>query len=58
MCARIVRWAVVIASLLWSHVCLAEIVLFENNFEDALSSKWQVVDLKKTDYRLRRALNL
>ena len=33
--------------------CHAEDLLFEDNFDAGLSSKWEVVGLKKDDYRIR-----
>lgn len=33
--------------------CFAEDVVFEDKFERALSDKWQVVGLEKSDYRIR-----
>lgn len=53
MCARIIPWTAVVACLFWPPLCLAENVLFEDSFEDGLSSKWQAVGLKKEDYRIR-----
>ena len=53
MHAIVTHWLAVVACLLCSRVCLAEDVLFEDDFEDGLSSKWQVVGLKKEDYRIR-----
>jgi len=47
------HWMAVVVFLLCLPVCLAEEVLFEDDFEDSLSSKWQVVGLKKEDYRIR-----
>ena len=53
MSARISHCTVVVACLLWSPLCLAENLLFEDDFNDGLSSKWQTVGLKKQDYRIR-----
>ncbi|MFC1596855.1 hypothetical protein ACFL5Q_02805 [Planctomycetota bacterium] len=53
MCARMVHWTAVVGCLSWSTLCVAENVLFEDDFEDGLSSKWQAVGLEKEDYRIR-----
>ena len=42
-----------IGCLLFSPICLAQDVLFEDAFEDGLSAKWEAVGLKKDDYRVR-----
>lgn len=52
MCSRIFAW-IIVASLMGLPVCRAEDVLFEDSFDDGLSNKWQVVGLKKEDYRIR-----
>jgi hypothetical protein len=53
MFAKIIRWTAAAAWLLWAPHCLAEDVLFEDDFDDGLSSAWQAVGLDKKDYRIR-----
>lgn len=53
MCARIIPSTAVAAWLLWSPLCPAGNVLFEDDFEAGLSSKWQAVGLDQEDYRIR-----
>ncbi len=53
MFVRVIYWTVLVACLLWTPLGLAENLLFEDDFKEGLSSKWQAVGLKKQDYRIR-----
>ncbi len=53
MCTNLTYGATLFVCLLYSPVCLAEDVLFEDAFKKGLSNKWQLVGLKKEDYRFR-----
>ncbi len=53
MLTRLIRRMAAVAFLLSSPVCLAEQVIFEDDFDHGLSSKWQAVGLKKEDNRIR-----
>jgi len=53
MCARMTTCMAMAVGLFWSPVGLAEDVLFRDDFDDGLSSKWQAVGLRKEDYRIR-----
>jgi hypothetical protein len=42
-----------VLSIMVSFPCFAEEILFQDNFKDGLSKKWEVVGLEKTDYRIK-----
>ena len=47
------QWMIATAIVFTTSVCLADDTLFEDNFDDGLSDKWQIVGLTKEDYRIR-----
>lgn len=53
MSTRVISRMSIVACLFCSSLCFGEEVLFEDDFDKGLSSKWQVVGLKKEDYRIR-----
>jgi hypothetical protein len=50
---RVIPLAAVVVFLTCVPLCVAEDVLFEDDFDDGLSSMWQVGGLAKEDYRIR-----
>ena len=50
---RVVIPIILMGCLSLSSACFGEDVLFEDNFDNGLSDKWQVVGLEKKDYRVR-----
>ena len=53
MGARFILVTSIVVCLLCSRQCLGEDPLFEDDFNNGLSSKWQAVGLKTEDYRIR-----
>lgn len=54
MNVNVARWIALLSYLLmFPSICNAQEVLFEDNFDDVLSLKWEAVGLKKEDYRVR-----
>lgn len=53
MSRNILFWAVVFGCCRSAFVAAADGVLFEDDFDDGLSDKWQLVGLKEEDYRVR-----
>lgn len=53
MLARLLTWVVALSLFFGSNFCLAEDVLFKDSFDKGLSDQWQIVGLRREDYRVR-----